>query len=196
MGFPGGASSKEPTWQCRRYKRCGFNPWVGKTPLEKDMATHSSILAWRIPWTEEPGGLQSIVSQGVRHNWSDLACIPAQEFPAKWGGRYKKRSSHHSKYNQRNKQRRSTQLILKAQRERLVETRPGLSQAITKKSTNNKYMLERMWRRDRPPVPLVGMQIGTTTMEKSINFLRKLTIELPCNSAILFLCMYLWKIII
>ena len=37
------------------------------------MATHSSILAWRIPWTEEPGGLQSIGSQRVRHDWSDLA---------------------------------------------------------------------------------------------------------------------------
>ena len=36
-------------------------------PLEKEMATHSSILAWRIPWTEEPGGLQSAVSQRVRH---------------------------------------------------------------------------------------------------------------------------------
>ena len=38
--------------------------WVqsldGEDPLEKEMATHSSILAWRIPWTEEPGGLQSI----------------------------------------------------------------------------------------------------------------------------------------
>ena len=37
------------------------------------MATHSSILAWRIPWTEEPGGLQSMGSQRVRHDWSDLA---------------------------------------------------------------------------------------------------------------------------
>ena len=37
-------------------------------PLEEDMATHSSILAWRIPWTEEPGGLQSIASQRVTHN--------------------------------------------------------------------------------------------------------------------------------
>ena len=37
-------------------------------PLEKEMATHSSILAWRIPWTEEPGGLQSMESQRVRHN--------------------------------------------------------------------------------------------------------------------------------
>ena len=39
-----------------------------KDPLEKEMATHSSILAWRIPWTEEPGGLQPMGSQRVRHN--------------------------------------------------------------------------------------------------------------------------------
>ena len=39
-----------------------------KDPLEKKTATHSSILAWKIPWTEEPGGLQSIGSQRVRHN--------------------------------------------------------------------------------------------------------------------------------
>ena len=37
-------------------------------PLEKEMATHSSILAWRISWTEEPGGLQSMGSQRVRHD--------------------------------------------------------------------------------------------------------------------------------
>ena len=37
-------------------------------PLEKEMATHSSILAWRMPWTEEPGGLQPMGSQRVRHN--------------------------------------------------------------------------------------------------------------------------------
>ena len=40
--------------------------WEG--PLEKGMDTHSNILAWRIPWAEKPGGLQSIVSQGVRYN--------------------------------------------------------------------------------------------------------------------------------
>ena len=39
-------------------------------PLEKEMATHSSILAWRIPWTEEPGGLQSTGLQRVRHDWA------------------------------------------------------------------------------------------------------------------------------
>ena len=37
-------------------------------PLEKGIATHSSILAWRIPWTEEPGGLQSVGSQRVGHD--------------------------------------------------------------------------------------------------------------------------------
>ena len=40
-------------------------------PLEKGMATHSSILAWRIPWTEEPGGLQSMGSQRIRARLSD-----------------------------------------------------------------------------------------------------------------------------
>ena len=40
----------------------------GEDPLEKEMATHSNILAWRIPWTEEPGGLQSMGSQRVGHN--------------------------------------------------------------------------------------------------------------------------------
>ena len=42
--------------------------WKG--PLEKAMATHSDILAWRIPWTEGPGGLQSMRSQRVRHDWA------------------------------------------------------------------------------------------------------------------------------
>ena len=39
-----------------------------ENPLEKDMETHSSIHAWKIPWTEEPGGLQSVGSQRVGHN--------------------------------------------------------------------------------------------------------------------------------
>ena len=42
-------------------------------PLEKEMATHSSILAWRIPWTEEPGGLQPMESQSVRQSQTDRA---------------------------------------------------------------------------------------------------------------------------
>ena len=58
MDFPGGASGKEPAFQCRR--RDG--------PLEEGMATHSNILAGRIPWTEEPGWLRSIRSQRVGHD--------------------------------------------------------------------------------------------------------------------------------
>ena len=56
-------------------------------PLEKGMATHSSILAWRLPWTEEPGGLQSMGSQRVRHNSAPIgfnwgACTSvAQSYP-------------------------------------------------------------------------------------------------------------------
>ena len=52
MDFPGGASDKEPACQ---YRRCQSLGW--EYPLEKEMATHSSILAWKISWTEEPGGL-------------------------------------------------------------------------------------------------------------------------------------------
>ena len=44
---------------------------VQEDPLEEDMATHSSFLAWRIPWTEEPGGLQSMESQRVGYEISD-----------------------------------------------------------------------------------------------------------------------------
>ena len=47
--------------------------------MEKEMATHSSILAWRILWTEEPGGLLSIESHKVAHDWSDLAWMHALE---------------------------------------------------------------------------------------------------------------------
>ena len=64
-GFPGGASGKEPACQCRRWKRS--LGW--EDPLEEGMATHSSILAWRIPWTEEPGGLQSMGLQ----SWTQLS---------------------------------------------------------------------------------------------------------------------------
>ena len=42
---------------------------VWKDPLEKEMATHSSILAWKIPWTEEPVSLQAMGSQRVRYDW-------------------------------------------------------------------------------------------------------------------------------
>ena len=50
-----------------------FLAW--EVPLEKELATHSAILAWRIPWTEESGRLQSMGSHRVGHDWSDLACM-------------------------------------------------------------------------------------------------------------------------
>ena len=58
-GFPGGSDSKESA--CNAGDAC-LIPGSG-SPLEKEMATHSVILAWRIPWMEEPGGLQTMGSQ-------------------------------------------------------------------------------------------------------------------------------------
>ena len=51
-GFLSGAGGKEPACQCRRLKRWGVRPLDWEDPLEEGMRTHSSILAWRIPWTE------------------------------------------------------------------------------------------------------------------------------------------------
>ena len=57
--FPGGLDCKES--DCSEGEPYLILGW--EDPLEKEMATHSSILAWEIPWTEEPGGLQSMASQ-------------------------------------------------------------------------------------------------------------------------------------
>ena len=57
QGFPGGTSGKEPACQHRRHKQPGFDPWVGKISWRRALATHCSILAWKIPWMEEPGRL-------------------------------------------------------------------------------------------------------------------------------------------
>ena len=59
QGFPGGTSPKEPACQCRRVRDRGSIPG-SEDPLEEKMATHSSILAWRIPWTEEPSRLHGV----------------------------------------------------------------------------------------------------------------------------------------
>jgi len=67
MGFPGGASGKVPACQCRRPLEMRVQSLGWEEPLEEGTATHSSILAWRIPWTEETGSLQSIALQRVRH---------------------------------------------------------------------------------------------------------------------------------
>ena len=66
LGFPGGSDSK--VFACSagdtQVQSLGW-----EDPLEKGLATHSSIIAWRIPWTEEPGRLQSMGSQRGKHNW-------------------------------------------------------------------------------------------------------------------------------
>ena len=54
----------------------GVQSLVGEDPLEEEVATHSSILAWKIPWTEEPGGLQSIGLHGVRQDWARVWPLP------------------------------------------------------------------------------------------------------------------------
>ena len=59
MGFPGGSVVKNPHANAEDVGQSLYR----KDPLEKEMTTHSSILAWKIPWTEEPGGLQSMGSQ-------------------------------------------------------------------------------------------------------------------------------------
>ena len=64
MDFPGGSDGKASA----TVREAWVHSLGREDPLEKEMATHSSTLAWRIPWTEEPGGLQSTGSQRVRHD--------------------------------------------------------------------------------------------------------------------------------
>ena len=65
-GFSGGSDGKESDYNVGDpVQSLGW-----EDPLEKGMATHSNILAWRIQWTEEPGELQSMVSQRVRQDWA------------------------------------------------------------------------------------------------------------------------------
>ena len=59
LGFPGGSVGKESA----RNAGTGVRSLGWEDPLEKELATHSSILTWEVPWTEEPGGLQSMGSQ-------------------------------------------------------------------------------------------------------------------------------------
>ena len=72
---------KNPPANAGDIKDTGLIPGLGRHP-GGGRATHSSILAWRIPWTEEPGGLQSTESQTVRHDCSNLGC--AHSLPVDW----------------------------------------------------------------------------------------------------------------
>ena len=67
QGFPVGSVIKNPP-AVQEMQETQVQSVDQKDPLEEGMATHSSILAWRIPWTEEPGGLQSMESRGVGHD--------------------------------------------------------------------------------------------------------------------------------
>ena len=67
MGFPGGSAVKNPPVMQKLHETQVLS-LDQEDPLEEGMAIHSSILAWRIPWREEPGWLQSIGSRRVRHN--------------------------------------------------------------------------------------------------------------------------------
>ena len=72
-GRPGGSVAKNPPAKQESWvQSLGW-----EDPLEKEMATDSSILAWEIPWTEEPGGLQSMGSERLRHDRSDEVCTHA-----------------------------------------------------------------------------------------------------------------------
>ena len=55
---------------CVYMRTSGFDSWVRRILWRRGMAVHSSILAWRVSWTEKPGGLQSIGFQRVRHDWT------------------------------------------------------------------------------------------------------------------------------
>ena len=63
VGFPGGSVVKKKKKICLSMQEMGLQSLSWEDTLEKEMATHSSILAWEIPWTEEPGGPQSMGSQ-------------------------------------------------------------------------------------------------------------------------------------
>ena len=65
--LPSGTVVKIPPTMQEAWQELWVQSLGGEVPLEKEMATHPSILAWRIPWTEEPGGLQSMGSQ---KSWS------------------------------------------------------------------------------------------------------------------------------
>ena len=70
MGFPGGSVVRNLSANVGDTGSSPEDP-LGEDPLEEEMAIHSSILAWEIPWTEEPGRLQSMVSQQSQTGLSD-----------------------------------------------------------------------------------------------------------------------------
>ena len=78
MGFPGGSAGKESACNVGDL---GSVPGWGRS---QGMATHSSFLAWRIPWTKKPGGLQSMGSQRVGHDLATNTKPPCQGAESNW----------------------------------------------------------------------------------------------------------------
>ena len=76
LGSPASTGGRESACQFRRHETC-VRSLGGEDPLEEATTTHSSILAWRIPWTEEPGGLQSLEAKKVKTGLSYLRCTHA-----------------------------------------------------------------------------------------------------------------------
>ena len=89
LGLPRWCSGKESACQCRRHKRCGFNNLGQEDPLEEDRVTHSNILAWRIPWTEElltarllcPWGHESDMTKRLSMHTHDMR---SGDTPTRW----------------------------------------------------------------------------------------------------------------
>ena len=78
-GFPGGSAGKESSWNVGDARSVALIPGSGRSPDGEEIATHSTIFAWKIPWTEEPGGLQSVGLQ-KSHTWlSTHACMHTYE---------------------------------------------------------------------------------------------------------------------
>ena len=73
QSFPGSMSGKEPVWQCRRLKRCGFHPWIRKLPWRRWWQPTPVFLPGESHGQRRPGGLQSLGSFRVGHQWGDLA---------------------------------------------------------------------------------------------------------------------------
>ena len=74
-GFPGGASGKEPACQCRRLRDSEFSPWVEKIPWRRKWQPTPEFLPRESPWTEEPGGLQSMGSQTVGQDGLSMCTV-------------------------------------------------------------------------------------------------------------------------
>ena len=112
-------------------------------PLEEGRAAHSIILAWRIPWTEEPGGLQSMVSQSVGQ---DLKQLSTHSMDGPWG--------HYAKWSQAEKNKYCMiSLICRIEKVKLRNSRLGITRGwrmgemgrYWSKSTNSSYKMNKFW---------------------------------------------------